>query len=101
MYERRIYRYLTNPIEGLHNIKDEDILVAYRLPIGHEKHMRLEILHRRADRLVYASPMVCDSILLMHPPMVCDSRQYRVLVSPLSSIDLFILDSFIMVSFCD
>ena len=101
MYERRIYRYLTNPIEGLHNIKDEDILVAYRLPIGHEKLLRLEILHRRADRWVYASPMVCDSILLMHPPMVCDSRQYRVLVSPLSSIDLFILDSFIMVSFCD
>jgi len=50
VYERRIYRYLTNPIEGLHNIKDEDILVAYRLPIGHEKLLRLEILHRRADR---------------------------------------------------
>lgn len=50
VYERRIYRYLTNPIEGLYNIKDEDVLVAYRLPVDHEQLLRLEILHRRADR---------------------------------------------------
>ncbi|KAF8646117.1 hypothetical protein HU200_065963 [Digitaria exilis] len=50
VYERRIYRYLTNPLEALQNIKDEDILVAYKLPAGSEKLLRLEILHRRADR---------------------------------------------------
>jgi ubiquitin carboxyl-terminal hydrolase 4/11/15 len=50
VYDRRIYRYLTNPVEGLYTIKDEDILVAYRLPVGHEKLLRLEILLRRADR---------------------------------------------------
>ncbi|KAG2538644.1 hypothetical protein PVAP13_9NG354800 [Panicum virgatum] len=71
VYERRIYRYLTNPIEGLHNIKDEDILVAYRLPIGHEKHMRLEILHRRADRCAAEPQFNINRKLIGCPFVTC------------------------------
>ncbi|GJN20354.1 hypothetical protein PR202_gb07724 [Eleusine coracana subsp. coracana] len=50
VYDHRIYRYFMNPSEALYNIKDEDMLVAYKLPVGHEKLLRLEILHRKADR---------------------------------------------------
>ncbi|TVU03880.1 hypothetical protein EJB05_50566, partial [Eragrostis curvula] len=50
VYDHRIYRYLTNPLEALYTIKDEDRLVAYKLPIDDEKLLRLEILHRKADR---------------------------------------------------
>ncbi|KAG2549741.1 hypothetical protein PVAP13_9KG261500 [Panicum virgatum] len=71
VYERRIYRYLTNPIEGLHNIKDEDILVAYRLPIGHEKLLRLEILHRRADRFAAEPQFNINRKLIGCPLVTC------------------------------
>ncbi|RWW58378.1 hypothetical protein BHE74_00034771 [Ensete ventricosum] len=47
VYGNRIYRYLENSFESLTNIKDEELIVAYRLPIHHEKLLRLEILHRR------------------------------------------------------
>lgn len=49
VYGNRIYRYLENSFESLSNIKDEEHIVAYRLPIHHEKLLRLEILHRRAE----------------------------------------------------
>jgi hypothetical protein len=71
VYERRIYRYLTNPIEGLHNIKDEDILVAYRLPVGHEKLLRLEILHRRADRCAAEPQFNINRKLIGCPLVTC------------------------------
>ncbi|CAA7391267.1 unnamed protein product [Spirodela intermedia] len=46
----RIYRYFDKPLEPLSNIKDEDHIVAYRLPMKHEKSIKLEITHRKKDR---------------------------------------------------
>ena len=51
----RIYRYYEKPLEPLSNIKDEDHLVAYRLPSKSEESMRLEITHRKKDRSVIKS----------------------------------------------
>ncbi|CAN6311507.1 unnamed protein product [Urochloa humidicola] len=71
VYDRRIYRYLSNPVEGLYSIKDEDILVAYRLPVGHEKLLRLEILHRRADRFAVDSQFYMNRKLIGCPLVTC------------------------------
>ncbi|XP_031494374.1 ubiquitin carboxyl-terminal hydrolase 9-like isoform X1 [Nymphaea colorata] len=49
VYNHRIYRYLDNPYEPLSAIKDDDRIVAYRLPSKHEKLLRLELLHQRSD----------------------------------------------------
>nr|CAB3494985.1 unnamed protein product [Digitaria exilis] len=59
VYERRIYRYLTNPLEALQNIKDEDILVAYKLPAGSEKLLRFSVEpHYNTTRKLIGSPLV-------------------------------------------
>ncbi|MQM01055.1 hypothetical protein Taro_033807 [Colocasia esculenta] len=50
VYNHRIYQYLDKPFELLSNIKDEDHIVAYRLPAKCEKSVRLEIMHRKKDR---------------------------------------------------
>lgn len=50
VYDHKIFRYIENSFESLLGIKNEDLIVAYRLPAGHEKLVRLEIVHQRADR---------------------------------------------------
>ncbi|KAJ1257328.1 hypothetical protein BS78_K096800 [Paspalum vaginatum] len=74
VYERRIYRYLTNPIEGLSHIKDEDILVAYRLPVDHENLFRVEILHQRADRFAVEPQFNIHRKLIGCPLVTCISN---------------------------
>ncbi|XP_077248420.1 ubiquitin carboxyl-terminal hydrolase 10-like [Tasmannia lanceolata] len=49
VYDHRIYRYLENPSESLSGIKDDDHIVAYRLPANHLKLPRLEIIHRKKE----------------------------------------------------
>lgn len=49
VYEHRIYRYLENPSEPLANIKDDEHIVAYRLPKKDADLTRLEICHRYQD----------------------------------------------------
>ncbi|CAN6480466.1 unnamed protein product [Victoria cruziana] len=49
VYNHRIYRYLDNPYELLSAIKDDDRIVAYRLPSEHERLLRIELLHQRSD----------------------------------------------------
>ncbi|XP_062204947.1 ubiquitin carboxyl-terminal hydrolase 9-like isoform X2 [Phragmites australis] len=71
VYEHRIYRYLTNPLDPLYNIKDEDLLVAYKLPVGHEKLLRLEILHRKADRFGMESHFNISRKLIGSPLVTC------------------------------
>ncbi|XP_078448386.1 ubiquitin carboxyl-terminal hydrolase 9-like [Wolffia australiana] len=53
----RIHRYYERPLLPLTHIKDEDHLVAYRLPSKQEKSTRLEITHRKKDRL-FGTPLV-------------------------------------------
>ncbi|XP_008811872.2 ubiquitin carboxyl-terminal hydrolase 9-like [Phoenix dactylifera] len=52
VYDHRIYRYLENPFESLSSVKDEEHIVAYRVPINHDKLLRLEIMHRKTDRFL-------------------------------------------------
>ncbi|XP_059640812.1 ubiquitin carboxyl-terminal hydrolase 9-like [Cornus florida] len=49
VYDHRIYRYLEIPLEPLSSIKDEEHIVAYRLPKNHAELTRLEICHRYLD----------------------------------------------------
>ncbi|KAJ4951929.1 hypothetical protein NE237_028761 [Protea cynaroides] len=46
VYDHRIYRYLEKPCDPLSIIKDDDYIVAYRLPKNHNELTRLEIAHR-------------------------------------------------------
>ncbi|KAL6623060.1 hypothetical protein ACP70R_032939 [Stipagrostis hirtigluma subsp. patula] len=71
VYEHRIFRYLMNPVESLYGIKDEDLLVAYKLPVGHEKLLRLEILHRKADRFGMESQFNISRKLIGSPLVTC------------------------------
>ncbi|KAK9275736.1 hypothetical protein L1049_023004 [Liquidambar formosana] len=50
VYEHRIYRYLENPLEPLSSIKDDEHIVAYRLPKKGAGSTRLEILHRCQEK---------------------------------------------------
>ncbi|KAL6979385.1 ubiquitinyl hydrolase 1 [Sarracenia purpurea var. burkii] len=49
VYEHRIFRYLESPLEPLPSIKDDEYIVAYRLP--KRAHLtRLEICHRYLEK---------------------------------------------------
>ncbi|CAL5430101.1 unnamed protein product [Camellia sinensis] len=49
VYEHRIYRYLESPLEPLRSIKDDEHIVAYRLPKRAEL-TRLEICHQDLEK---------------------------------------------------
>lgn len=49
VYEHRIYRYMENPSEPLATIKDDEHIVAYRLPRREADLTKLEICHRYQD----------------------------------------------------
>ncbi|CAM0957127.1 unnamed protein product [Alopecurus aequalis] len=68
VYDYRIYRYFS-PLELLHSIKDGDQLVAYKLPVGHEKLLRVEILHRKVDRFT-SEPQFNGTRKLIGSPLV-------------------------------
>uniref|UniRef100_A0A452Y8C0 USP domain-containing protein n=1 Tax=Aegilops tauschii subsp. strangulata TaxID=200361 RepID=A0A452Y8C0_AEGTS len=69
VYDYRIYRYFS-PLELLHIIKDGDQLVAYKLPAGHEKLLRIEILHRNVDRFT-PEPQFNARKLIGSPLVTC------------------------------
>ncbi|XP_022156560.1 ubiquitin carboxyl-terminal hydrolase 9-like isoform X2 [Momordica charantia] len=50
VYDHRIYRYFENPLESLTSIKDEEYLVAYRLPKRESGRPKLEIIHRLLEK---------------------------------------------------
>ncbi|XP_052211604.1 ubiquitin carboxyl-terminal hydrolase 9-like [Diospyros lotus] len=50
VYEHQIYRYLDSPFEQLLSIKDDEHIVAYRLPKKHVELTRLEICHRYIEK---------------------------------------------------
>lgn len=49
VYDNRIYRYLDKSMD-LTNVKDEDYLVAYRLPNRGVGKTKLEVMHRWIER---------------------------------------------------
>ncbi|KAL3817855.1 hypothetical protein ACJIZ3_003760 [Penstemon smallii] len=60
VYEHRIYRYLENPSEPLATIKDDEVIVAYRLPKRESGSTRLEICHRyqETEKKLFLTPLV-------------------------------------------
>ncbi|KAG6431489.1 hypothetical protein SASPL_109568 [Salvia splendens] len=66
VHEHRIYRYLENPSEPLATIKDDEHIVAYRLPRREVELTKLEICHRYQDvyhfysseRKLFLTPLV-------------------------------------------
>ena len=50
IYENQIFRYLENPSESLASIKEDEHIVAYRLP-KKAPGTRVEIIHRPHERL--------------------------------------------------
>lgn len=66
VYEHRIYRYLENPSEVLGTIKDDEHIVAYRLPKNGAELTRLEITHRNgencnlkaSERKLFLTPLI-------------------------------------------
>ncbi|CAN1139102.1 Ubiquitin carboxyl-terminal hydrolase 9 [Linum perenne] len=46
VYEHKIYHFFENPSQLLTSIKDEEHLVAYRLPVHGGKKKKLEVIHR-------------------------------------------------------
>lgn len=50
VFENRIYRYL-DLFDSLSGIKNEDRLVAYRVPTNYKEFLRLEITHQKTGRL--------------------------------------------------
>ncbi|XP_022958477.1 ubiquitin carboxyl-terminal hydrolase 9-like isoform X2 [Cucurbita moschata] len=50
VYDHKIYRYFDNPLEFLASIKDEEYLVAFRLPKRESGRPKLEIIHRSVEK---------------------------------------------------
>ncbi|RAL53471.1 hypothetical protein DM860_007143 [Cuscuta australis] len=50
VYQHRIFRYLENSSDPLHSIKDDDQIVAYRLPKRAARLAKLEVCHRFIDK---------------------------------------------------
>ncbi|PIA48768.1 hypothetical protein AQUCO_01300006v1 [Aquilegia coerulea] len=58
VYDHGIFRYLVNPLEQLFTIKDEEHIVAYRLPKKQEGFTRLEIVHESKEKKRLGTPLV-------------------------------------------
>ncbi|KAL1568811.1 ubiquitinyl hydrolase 1 [Salvia divinorum] len=60
VFENRIYRYVESPSEPLAAIKDDERIVAYRLPKRDTDLTRLEIYHRYQDNKMFLTPLVTN-----------------------------------------
>lgn len=50
VYDHRVFRYFENPTEILNSVKDDEHIVAYRLPKRGAQLTRLEISHRYREK---------------------------------------------------
>ncbi|XP_078151935.1 ubiquitin carboxyl-terminal hydrolase 9-like [Carex rostrata] len=87
VYDHKIFRYIENSFESLLGIKDEDLIVAYRLPAGHEKLLRLEIVHQRADRLESEQYNHFSRKLMGSPLVTCISPDQTSLADVHAAVD--------------
>lgn len=69
--DHHIHRYLDNPYEQLSSIKDDDHIVAYRVPKVPEKLTRLEIIFRSKQKCMSDISNGADSELLGTPLVSC------------------------------
>lgn len=57
VFSHKIYKYL-DPCDPISQVKDEDYIVAYRLPKKPEGYTKLEIIHRVRERNIFGTPLV-------------------------------------------
>uniref|UniRef100_A0A5B7ASW6 Ubiquitin carboxyl-terminal hydrolase n=1 Tax=Davidia involucrata TaxID=16924 RepID=A0A5B7ASW6_DAVIN len=67
VYDHRIYRYLEIPSESLSSVKDDEHMVAYRLPKKRAELTRLEICHRYLDNSMSDNLKGCERKLFLTP----------------------------------
>ncbi|GAA0154693.1 cysteine protease [Lithospermum erythrorhizon] len=67
VYDHRIYRYLETPSEQLVSIKDDEHIVAYRLPKKASQLTRLEICHRYLEKGISESLKAGERKLFLTP----------------------------------
>ncbi|KAL5726749.1 ubiquitinyl hydrolase 1 [Ranunculus cassubicifolius] len=58
VYDHHIFKYLENPSDPLSHIKDEDYIVAYRLPKKQEGYTKLVIVHEQHEEKKLGAPLV-------------------------------------------
>lgn len=58
VYDHKIYRSLDIPLEPLSSIKDDEHIVAYRVPMKRAGLKKLEIVHRSSEMKLLGTPLV-------------------------------------------
>lgn len=77
VYEHRIYRYFENPLEPLSSIKDDEHIVAYRLPKRRAGLTKLEIVHQCREKYTPDTPKTGEAKLLGTPLVTCLTENSR------------------------
>ncbi|CAK9167458.1 unnamed protein product [Ilex paraguariensis] len=67
VYEHKIFKYLDTPLEPLTSIKDDDHIVAYRLPRKGAELTRLEICHRYQEKCMTDNFKASERKLFLTP----------------------------------
>nr|GMD98650.1 ubiquitin carboxyl-terminal hydrolase 9-like [Ipomoea batatas] len=67
VYDHRIFRYLDNSSDQLHSIKDDEHIVAYRLPKRAARLTKLEICHRFLEKCSIDSSKAGERKLFLTP----------------------------------
>ncbi|ONK55825.1 uncharacterized protein A4U43_C10F1360 [Asparagus officinalis] len=74
VYKNRIYRYL-DFFDSLSGIKNEECLVAYKLPANYKDFVRLEIVHQRTERPQEPQYNLFSPSFLGTPLVTCLSKE--------------------------
>lgn len=67
VYDHRIFRYFENPTDFLSSVKDDEHIVAYRLPKRVAQLTRLEISHRYQEKCIIDSSKASERKLFLTP----------------------------------
>ncbi|KAG5593506.1 hypothetical protein H5410_044020 [Solanum commersonii] len=67
VYDHRVFRYFENPTEILNSVKDDEHIVAYRLPKRVAQLTRLEISHRYLEKCIIDSSKASERKLFLTP----------------------------------
>ncbi|XP_020247698.1 ubiquitin carboxyl-terminal hydrolase 9-like [Asparagus officinalis] len=76
VYKNRIYRYL-DFFDSLSGIKNEECLVAYKLPANYKDFVRLEIMHQRIERPQEPQYNLFSPSCLGTPLVTCLSKEAK------------------------
>ncbi|CAO2819358.1 unnamed protein product [Amaranthus hypochondriacus] len=88
VYDHKIFRYFESALEPLSSIKDDDHIVAYRIPKKHGL-KRLEIVHQTPEKKLLGSPLV--AYLQEEPQTVADvCNAVTSILSPLRKDHVFL-----------